>query len=300
VIDNTRGILWMSASVAVFIVNDALIKLAAETAPAIQVVGLRGIFATLWCLLALLATGGWRRIAGIAHPVVFLRGLLEAAAALTYLVALSHTPFAIATAVNLSTPLFLAVLAVVILKEDVRWRRWTAIVAGFAGVLLVIQPRPGDANLWTWVVVGSSLLGAFRDVLGRYVPANVPASVMSFWSAAAVGLVGCALTFVEGWQPISARGMGLLIAASLLLASGYQFLMLALRSNAEFAVIGSLRYGSVLGAIVIGYFVWGDVPNALALAGIVVVVASGLYILKRQRARRSPLQEGPQRATQLS
>jgi drug/metabolite transporter (DMT)-like permease len=80
----------------------------------------------------------------------------------------------------------------------------------------------------------------------------------------------------------------LLILASLLLAAGYQFLMLALRSSAEMSVLGALRYGSVLGAIVIGYFVWGDVPNELAFAGIVVVVASGLYILKRQQARGTP------------
>lgn len=294
-VDNTRGILWMSASVAVFIVNDALMKLASEAAPAVEVIGLRGVFATLWCALVLLSTGGWRRLGGVFQPAVFLRGLLEAAAALTYLVALSFTPFAIATAINLSTPLFLAVLAVVILKEDVRWRRWTAIIVGFAGVLMVIQPRPGDANLWTWVVVGSSLLGAFRDVLGRYVPATVPTAVMSFWSAAAVGIFGCGITFIVGWEPISTRALVLLVAASLLLASGYQFLMLALRSQAEFAVIGSFRYASVLGAIVIGYFVWGDVPNALALFGIVVVVVSGLYILKRQRER-----QGPQRATHAS
>jgi len=295
VTDTTRGILWMSASVVVFIFNDALIKLAAETAPAVQVIGLRGVFATLWCLLVLLATGGWRRMKTIAHPAVFTRGLLEAAAALTYLVALSHTPFAIATAVNLSTPFFLAVLAVVILKEDVRWRRWTAIAVGFVGVLMVIQPRPGDVNAWTWLVVGASLLGAIRDVLGRYVPAHVPTSVMSFWSAAAVAILGLGLTLVEGWHPLSTRGLMLLIAASLLLAAGYQFLMQALRSKAEFAVLGSLRYASVLWALVIGYVVWGNVPNELALAGIVVIVASGLYILKRQRERQVP-----QRETQLS
>ena len=294
-IDNTRGILWMSASVVVFLLNDALIKLAAETAPAVQVVGLRGVFATLWCFLVLLSTGGWRQMGGIAHPAVFLRGILEAVAALTYLVALSHIPFAIATAINLSTPFFLTILAVVILKEDVRWRRWTAIVLGFVGVLLVIQPKPDELNIWSWVVVGSSLVGAIRDTLGRYVPARVPTTVMSFWSAAAVALMGLAFAFMEGWHPMSTRGVLLLIAASLLLAAGYQFLMLALRSSAEMSVLGALRYGSVLGAIVIGYFVWGDVPNALALAGIVVVIASGLYILKRQQVRQSP-----QRATQLS
>jgi len=295
VTDTTRGILWMSASVVVFIFNDALIKLAAETAPAVQVIGLRGAFATLWCLLVLLATGGWRRMRTIAHPAVFTRGLLEAAAALAYLVALSHTPFAIATAVNLSTPFFLAVLAVVILKEDVRWRRWTAIAVGFVGVLMVIQPRPGDVNAWTWLVVGASLLGAIRDVLGRYVPAHVPTAVMSFWSAAAVAILGLGLTCIEGWHPLSMHGLMLLIAASLLLAAGYQFLMQALRSKAEFAVLGSLRYASVLWALVIGYVVWGNMPNELALAGIVVIVGSGLYILKRQRERHLP-----QRETQLS
>ena len=125
-IDNTRGILAMSASVVVFIFNDALIKLAAESVPSVQAIGVRGVFATLWCTLALLASGAWRQIAMAANPHVLLRGALEAAAAIVYLVALFHIPFAIATAVNLSTPLVLTVLAVLILREDVRWRRWSA------------------------------------------------------------------------------------------------------------------------------------------------------------------------------
>jgi drug/metabolite transporter (DMT)-like permease len=82
---------------------------------------------------------------------------------------------------------------------------------------------------------------------------------------------------------MSARAIGLMLASSLLLAAGYQFVVLALRSDAEFSVIGSFRYASVLWALGIGYVVWGDVPNALALAGIAVIVASGLYILHRER-----------------
>jgi len=281
----TRGILWMSASVVVFIFNDALIKLAAETMPAIQAIGLRGVFATLWCGLALLLSGAWRQVPTITHRSVLARGVLEASASTFYLVALFHIPFAIATAVNMSTPLFLAILAVVVLREDVRWRRWCAIALGFAGVLMVIQPRPGDANLWTWVVVFASFLGASRDILGRYVPRHVPSLVVSLGSALALAFVGCAWTTVVGWQPMSPRGVGLVAASSLLLAIGYQTLMLALRSKAEISVMGAFRYGSVLWALVIGFVVWGDLPNELALAGIVVVVASGLYILRRQRGR---------------
>jgi drug/metabolite transporter (DMT)-like permease len=286
VIDNRRGILAMSASVVVFIFNDALIKLAAETMPPLQAIGLRGIFATLWCVLALLASGDWREVRRISHPAVMVRGVLEATAAILYLVALAFIPFAIATAVGMSTPLFLAILAVLILNEQVGWRRWTAISIGFAGVLLVIQPRPGDLNVWTWLVVASSFAGALRDVLGRHVPAAVPTLVVSLSSAVTVGLVGCVWASAEGWQPMTARGVGFVIGSSLLLAAGYQLLMLALRSGAEMSVLGSLRYSSILWALAIGYVMWGDVPNLLAVAGIVVVAASGLYILHRERVRR--------------
>ena len=147
-IDNTRGILAMSAAVVVFIFNDALIKLAAETVPSVQAIGVRGIFATLWCALALLVTGAWRQVGRMVHPHVMLRGVLEAAAAIVYLIALFHTQFAIATAINLSTPLIFTALAVLLLKETVRWRRWSAVIVGFLGVLLVIQPRPGEVDGW--------------------------------------------------------------------------------------------------------------------------------------------------------
>lgn len=285
-IDNTRGILAMSASVVVFIFNDALIKLAAESVPAIQSIGVRGVFATLWCMLALLATGAWRRIAAAGHPRIVLRGLLEAAAAIVYLIALFHIPFAVATAVNMSTPLILTLLAVLILKEDVRWRRWSAMIVGFVGVLMVIQPRPGDLNLWTWVALAGTTIGAFRDVIARYLPQGVPTLVVSFTTALIVAVVGCGWALVEGWQPMTKEALGFILASSLLLATGYQFLVVALRSGGELSVIGAFRYSSILWALAIGYVVWGEVPDALALAGIAVIVAAGLYILHRERVRR--------------
>ena len=79
-VDNTRGIVAMLASVVVFIFNDALIKLAAENMPSVQAIGMRGLFATLWCALAMLATGDWRRISYAVYPQVMLRSGLEAAA----------------------------------------------------------------------------------------------------------------------------------------------------------------------------------------------------------------------------
>jgi len=280
-----RGILAMSASVVVFIFNDALIKLAAETMPPMQAIGLRGIFAMMWCGFALLLRAEWQHVHRISHPVVALRGILEAVAAISYLVALAYIPFAIATAVNLSTPLFLAALAVLLLKEAVGLRRWTAIAVGFAGVLMVIQPRPGDVGIWTWLVVFSSLAGALRDVIARWVPANVPTLVVSMSSAVTLAVIGTVWAVIDGWQPMTHRGIALVLGSSLLLACGYQLLMIALRSGASFAVLGAFRYASVLWAIAIGYVLWNDVPNILAAAGIVVIVGAGLYVLHRERYR---------------
>jgi drug/metabolite transporter (DMT)-like permease len=286
VVDNTRGILAMSAAVVVFIFNDALIKLAAESVPAVQAIGVRGIFATLWCVLALLVTGAWRQLRWAAHPRIVVRGVLEAGSAIFYLIALFQIPFAIATAVNLSTPVILTVLAVLILKESVRWRRWSAVIIGFVGVLLVIQPHPGDLNAWTWLALLGTAFGCFRDILVRFLPVGIPTLVVSFTSALVVAAAGCAWAVVEGWQPMSDRALGFMLGSSLLLAMGYQFVVIALRSGGEFSVIGAFRYGSILWALAIGYVVWGEVPNALAMAGIVVIVASGLYILHRERVRR--------------
>jgi drug/metabolite transporter (DMT)-like permease len=281
----TRGILAMSASVVVFIFNDALIKLAAETMPPLQAIGLRGVFATMWCGFALLLRGEWPQVHRIRHPVVGLRGLLEAVASISYLVALTYIPFAIATAVNLSTPLFLAALAVLLLRETVGWRRWSAIAVGFMGVLMVIQPRAGDVGIWTWLVVFSSLTGALRDVIARWVPPTVPTLVVSMSSAVTLAIVGVAWATIEGWQPMTHRGIALVLGSSLLLACGYQLLMVALRSGAALAVLGAFRYASVLWAIAIGYVLWGDVPNPLAMAGIAVIVGAGLYVLHRERYR---------------
>ena len=284
-VDNTRGILAMSASVVVFIFNDALIKLAAESVPAIQAIGVRGMFATLWCLLALLVTGTWRKVHWAANPRIVFRGVLEAGSAIFYLVALFQIPFAIATAVNLSTPVILTVLAVLILKEDVRWRRWSAVIVGFVGVLLVIQPHPGDLNAWTWLALLGTAFGCMRDIIVRFLPVGVPTLVVSFTSALVVGVVSCSWALVEGWQPMSGAAIGYMLSSSLLLAMGYQFVVIALRSGGEFSVIGAFRYGSILWALAIGYVVWGEVPNVLAMIGIAVIVGSGLYILHRERVR---------------
>jgi len=170
--------------------------------------------------------------------------------------------------VNLSTPLILTVLAV----ADPQGGRSLAPLergdGGLSGVLLVIQPHAGDLNIWTWVALAGTVIGSSATssrVICR--PAFQPWSFPSR-RALIVALVGCGWAVVEGWQPMDGRALGFIAASSLLLAIGYQFLVIALRSGGKISVIGAFRYGSILWALAIGYVVWARCPTRLRSAAL--------------------------------
>jgi drug/metabolite transporter (DMT)-like permease len=290
---NTYGILAMALAVVVFIASDALAKFVGATLPSAQTIGVYSLFATLWLALALMASGAWRQLRSVTDRHLAVRSILGCVGIYTYLVALFHIPLGVATAIKLSSPLMMTALAVVLPKERVDGRLWAAVIVGFAGVLLVIQPRPGELDLWLWLVLLATLANALRDVMTRVVPADVPALVIAFAGSALCAVVGCAWALVEGWQPMTALQLVILCAGSVLLAAGYQLIVLAMRLG-EVSVVGSFRYTAILWAVAIGYVVWGDVPNAVAVVGIAVIVVSGLYVVGRERNRaRIPSRRGP-------
>ena len=290
---NAYGILAMALAVVVFIASDALVKFVGASLPSAQTIGVYSLFATLWLALALVASGAWRQMRCVADRHLAIRTVLGCVGIYTYLVALFHIPIGMATAIKLSSPLMMTALAVVLLKETVNWRLWAAVIAGFAGVLLVIQPRPGSLDLWLWLVLLATAANALRDVMTRVVSAAVPALIIAFAGSALSAVVGCVWAVVEGWRPMTGLQLVILCAGSVLLAAGYQLIVLAMRLG-EVSVVGSFRYTAILWAVAIGYVVWGEVPNALAVAGIAVIVASGLYIVGRERSRaRGPVHHAP-------
>jgi drug/metabolite transporter (DMT)-like permease len=281
---NAYGILAMALAVVVFIASDALVKFVGASLPSAQTIGVYSLFATLWLALALVVSGAWRHMRRVADRHLAVRTVLGCVGIYTYLVALFHIPIGMATAIKLSSPLMLTALAVVLLKERVDWRLWAAVIVGFAGVLLVIQPRPGNLDIWLWLVLLATAANALRDVMTRVVSTSVPALIIAFAGSAMAAIVGCAWAVVEGWRPMSGLQLVILCVGSVLLAVGYQLIVLAMRLG-EVSVVGSFRYTAILWAVAIGYVVWHEVPNAVAIVGIAVIVASGLYIVGRERNR---------------
>lgn len=281
---NRRGVLAMSGGMAAFVTNDMLVKYVSESLPASQLIFLRGVFATLFLLGIVQAMGVTRQMAGLLEKRVLLRAVLDALATVTYLTSLFHLPLGNATAINMATPLFITLFAVLVFGERVGAGRWLAIVTGFIGVLLVVQPAGEAFNAYAVLCLGGTLLHAGRDLVTRVIDPRVPSILVTLSTAIAVMLLALAWGATQEWHPVTGQQLGLLAGASVFLSAGYFLLTVSMRGG-EMSMIAPFRYVGLLVALVLGYLVWGDVPNALAWGGIALVVAAGLYVLHSERAR---------------
>lgn len=276
----------MIAAMACFIVNDALVKYASQTMPAAQLIFIRSAMAALLVLAAALAMGATRRIREIARGWVAVRAVVDAVATILFLVSLFHLPLANASAINMTSPLIITVLAVVFLGERLGPARWVAVGVGFLGVWLIIQPRAEGFDGYALVCLLATLLLSVRDLVTRRVHARVPSILVALSNMLAVVLLAGALSLFEGWQPFTAFELGLLAVAAVFLSSAYYLLVISTR-HGDLSLVAPFRYSALLFATIIGFVVWGDTPNLSGWCGIVLIVASGIYVLRASRRARA-------------
>ena len=283
---NRLGILAMIGAMACFIVNDALVKYVSQTVPAAQLILVRGVMASLLVLAAARAMGATRRIREIARGWVAVRAIIDAIATVLFLVSLFHLPLANTTAINMASPLVIAMLAAVFLGERLGPPRWVAVGIGFLGVLLIIQPQAEGFNVYALVCLLATVLLSVRDLLTRRVHAGVPSILITLSNTVAVTLLAGGLSLVEGWRPFAAFEVGLLAVAAVFLSAAYYLIVISTRRG-DLSLIAPFRYSALLFATIVGFMVWGDRPNALAWSGIALVIASGIYVLRASRRARA-------------
>ncbi len=282
--ENRTGILMMVAAMASFIANDAIVKYVSDSVPTAQLIFVRGAMATVLVFAVVRAMGTKIRIREMTRGWVATRASVDAVATVLYLVSLFHLPIANATAINLASPLFITVLAVVFLREQVGAHRWAATAAGFIGVLLVIQPRAEGFNAFALLCLLATALHATRDLITRRIGVHVPSILVTLATTIAVTVLGGVLSIFEGWAPLGWRAAGLLAIASALLAAGHYAVISAMR-HGEISLVAPFRYTALLWAVLLGYLIWGNLPGAVAQAGIVLMISAGLYVLHRERVR---------------
>lgn len=282
--ENRRGIACLVAAMVCLLLNDTLMKLLGDGLPLPQMVLVRGLFATALIGGAMVALGQARQLPRLADRHVAARAAVDAVGTLLYLGALMHLPLANATAINLAAPLVMAVLAALFLGERVRAARWCAIALGFVGVLLVVQPQAQGFDGWALVCLGATLCHSVRELLTRHIDRSIPSVGITLASALSVTGMAALATLTSGWQPLTLRALALLAAAAALLAAGY-FLIVTSMRHGEMSTVAPFRYSSILVALLLGWAVWGHVPDALAWAGIALLLGTGLYLLHDERRR---------------
>lgn len=279
---NIRGISMILLSSLVFILNDTLIKLASDRLPTGQILVMRGGVGLVLIVVVLFATGTHRYWRQALNPLVFWRTVGEVVATVLYLYALFHMPIANISAVNQIVPLMTTAAAAMFLGEAVGWRRWTAIAVGFAGVMIVMRPGVAGFDAYALAALGSMAFITLRDLVTRSFPTGMSTLLVTAVTAAAVTLTGGAISLGETWLTPSTYEWMILSGAACLLLIGYGTMILAMRGG-SLAVIAPFRYVVILYAITIGYLVWGDIPDSYTIIGTLIVVATGLYSIHRER-----------------
>ena len=281
---NRRGIAAMVAAMALFIANDALVKLASAAWPPGQVMALRGIFASAFALALVVGSGEARRVGAILRPRVLMRAAFEATVAFLFITSLAHLPLANLTAIMQATPIIMTLCTVALGIERVGWRRWSAILVGFGGVLLIVRPSLAGFNLYAGLALAAAVLVALRDLATRWIGESVPTTVIALSTTTTVALAGFLIGTQEVWGALAWRELVLLGGAAVLVTLGNIAIILAFR-GVEISVVSPFRYSIILFSIVAGFAVFGELPDLVSGAGILLIMASGLYTIHRETLR---------------
>jgi len=267
---------------AAFTFNDACLKLAASALPLFQTVFLRGLGVVSLLLLLAWVRGALKPIPRGEWGKVALRALAELCAFLPFVYALTNIPLANITAILQALPLTVTLAGAVFLGERVGWRRWSAILVGFCGVLLIIQPGLEGFNAYALLGLLAVAAVTVRDLITRRLSPEVPSLLVSVITALAVCLLGLVGMAFETWEPVSVPQAGLIGLAAVFILGGDVFSVMTMRVG-EIGFVTPFRYTALIWGVLLGYLVFGEWPNGLALVGGLIVVATGLYTLWRAR-----------------
>jgi drug/metabolite transporter (DMT)-like permease len=284
------GILLKLVSTVAFAIMLTLIKLATSRVPAGEALFFRSFFGIIPVLVYLVSLGDFPASLRTRRPLGHVRrSVVGTVSMFCWFMAVSYLPLPDATAISYSGPLFGVCLAALVLHERVRIFRWAAVGIGFVGVLIVLSEQInglGDALQGTRAIgaalaLASAVLGAVAAVTIRELTATENTGAIVFYFLAS-GSVFSFVTLPFGWVVPTPTDAAMLVVAGLFGGVG-QVLMTQSYRFAEASVIAPFDYINMLWIVILSYLVFGDVPTAAVLAGSAVVIASGVFVVWRER-----------------
>ena len=286
-----RGITFTILGGALLTTNDAVLKWLTSDYPVGQLMFIRGLFVFLPVMLIVWRAGGFGLIRVNSFRDQSLRAGFAFTSGFCFITGISFLPLADALAITFAGPLFVTALAPPMLGETVGWRRWSAVLVGFAGVVVMLRPG-AEAVQWAALFpLGASLAGAFRDLTTRQMAGRETSVSIMCFSTAVIVLAGLC-TWPFGWAPLVLEDLGLM-ALSGMLVGGAHFLLIERFQWAEAVLLAPFKYTNMIWAILFGFVIWGDLPDAWTMTGATIVIVGGLYIIRRESRRHTPAGRAP-------
>jgi drug/metabolite transporter (DMT)-like permease len=273
-------ILLVIAAVTLYAVIDGLAKVMVQDMDVLQIIWARFTFALP--LLPFIIGRRWSELLHVQRTgLLVARGLIPIVGGISIVLALSTMPLADATALMFVSPLMLTALAVPLLKERVGLHRWSAVVIGFLGVLVVVRPGRGAMQGAALLPLLTAFLYALYQIATRVLSRTTPAFV-SFSYMVVVGTAGSTLVLPFVWRTPDALGWAMMAASGLLHGLAH-YLVTRAFALAPAAILAPFNYAQLIGATVFGYLVFRDLPDRWTIVGALVIVAAGLYVAYRER-----------------
>ena len=277
-----RAVAMMLAAVGLFALMDAGLKLLSAHYPPFQVAALRGASSLPFVLAWALATGGGASLFRVRWPLHLLRGVLGVAMMVTFVYALRSLPLSTAYSIFFVAPLLITALSGPILRERVGPRRWTAIAIGLLGVLVVLRPTgAGVLSLAGLAVLLAALGYAVSAITVRVLARTDSTQAMVVWLMAMIALGAGALA-ARGWVAIDGTHFWVIGGVGVAGALGQYAITEAFRWG-EASLIAPLEYTALVWGVGLDLALWGVLPDGVTWIGAAIIVASGLYLLRRER-----------------
>ena len=304
-----RGILLITAGITVFGAQDVIIRLLSGDYAAMEIMFIRGLVALPLMALFVHWEGGFASLR-VQRPFInLLRGLLMVCSYTAFYMSMAAMPIAEATAIFFVSPLIITLFSVLFLGEAVGLRRWAAVTAGFAGILVIVQPGAGDLEPAALLPLAAAFTYAASVIITRRIGRTQSGASLAFISMvifiAVGGLAGAvmgggafandshpSLSFLlRAWVVPGVRDMLFLGAIGLIAGLGFYCLSQSYRI-APASVVAPFEFISMPMAVLWGIAVWNEVPPLSTLLGIVMIIGSGIYVLHREAVRKRHLSTG--------
>ena len=282
---NLRGILFMTLSMGGFAVEDLFLKILSEAVPVSQILIYVGISATvLLSVISIIKRIPVLRNDIYSNKLFIIRSFADMMGAVLIVTSISLMPLSTVSSILQALPLFITFGAVLIFKESVGWRRWSAVSFGFIGVILILKPGLSSFHPSSLIVLLAVACLALRDIVTRKISKDIHSITVSLYAFILTTVGGIfSLPFFGNFVTLTITQWFVVLTITLFGCFSYFMLVLATRKG-DISVISPFRYSRLIFAIVLAILVLNERPDTLTLFGAAIIVASGYYTIWRERS----------------